>query len=156
MEFLAWIEGTRIAAALQRSGNLYMLVNTAHILGIGLLLGAIIPLDLRLIGFFRATPRAVIVPFLNRVAATGLALAVLTGLALWSVRPDEYVANAAFRAKAALLCLAALNIAAQHYAGGWPRVRAGRAPFRATRVRAALSLCLWLSVLLAGRWIGFL
>lgn len=156
MDFLDWVEGTWVAGALQRSGDVYMLVNAAHILGIGLIIGAIIPLDLRLLGFFRATPRAVIVPFLTRVAATGLALAILTGLALWSVRPGEYLANAAFRAKAILLCLAALNIIAQHFASGWSRVLRGGEPPAAVRVRAALSLALWLSVLLAGRWIGFL
>lgn len=156
MEVLDWVEGSPLAMALRGSGDLYMLVNAAHILGLGLLLGAIVPLDLRLIGLFRATPIEVIAPFLSRAAATGLGLAVLTGLALWSVEPAEYLANAAFRVKAVLIGLAGVNIALQHHGAGWRALRAGTPPPLATRARAAVSLLLWLSILLAGRWIGFL
>lgn len=58
---------------LQRSGTAYLLVSAAHILGIGLLVGAILPLDLRLLGLLRAAPLAVLAPFLTRVAGCGLA-----------------------------------------------------------------------------------
>lgn len=168
MGFLDWVEGGALATALRGSGDLYMLVNAAHILGLGLLLGAIVPLDLRLIGFFRATPLDVIAPFLSRAAAFGLGLAGLTGLSLWSVDPAEYLANTAFRVKAVLLGLAGINIFLQHRGAGWRalRARAGSTatpadassaiPTAATRARAAVSLTLWLSILLAGRWIGFL
>jgi hypothetical protein len=137
---------------LRQSATAYLFVNAAHILGIGLLLGSILPLDLRLLGFFRRFPLEVLRPFLVRVAATGLALAVVTGLWLFSVNPVEYVTNEALRWKAALLLLALVNVTFQH------RNTNSGAPVLtpATRLRAALSLSLWLSVLVAGRWIGFL
>jgi hypothetical protein len=131
------------AVWLQQSGTAYLFVNAAHILGIGLLLGGILPLDLRLLGLFRRYPIDVIRPFLTRSAGTGLALALITGLWLFSVKPEEYLANEAFRWKAALLATALVNIAIQHWGN-------------ATRTSAALSFGLWLSVLIAGRWIGFL
>jgi hypothetical protein len=131
------------AVWLQESGTAYLFVNAAHILGIGLLLGGILPLDLRLLGLFRRYPVEVLKPFLTRSAATGLALALVTGLWLFTVKPEEYLANDAFRWKAALLAIALVNIAVQHLGS-------------ATRISAALSLGLWLSVLVAGRWIGFL
>jgi hypothetical protein len=136
---------------LRQSATAYLFVNAAHILGISVLLGAILPLDLRLLGFWRRFPLEVLGPFLVRSAAAGLGLALLTGAWLFSVKPGEYLANAAFRWKLALLVLALLNVGLQHR--GTPgELR----PSAALRMRAGLSLCLWLSVLLAGRWIGFL
>lgn len=56
MDFVAWIEGAALARTLRGSGNPYMVVNAAHILGIGLLLGAILPLDLRILGVLCGPP----------------------------------------------------------------------------------------------------
>jgi hypothetical protein len=49
-------------------------VNATHILGIGLI-GAILPLDLRLIGLLSSPPLETVAPFLLRAASIGLALA---------------------------------------------------------------------------------
>ena len=134
---------------LRQSATAYLFVNAAHILGIAVLLGAILPLDLRLLGLFRRFPLEVLAPFLVRCAAAGLSLALLAGAWLFSVKPDEYLANPAFRWKLALLALALVNVALQHRG-------AGPLPLSpAVRIRAGISLCLWLSVLVAGRWIGF-
>lgn len=140
---------------LQGSGTAYLCVNAAHIAGIGLLLGAIVPLDLRLAGCWRHLPLPLLFPLLSRCAATGLALALLTGLWLWSVRPLDYAANPAFWAKLGLLLLALGNIVWQHGNPALARsLRDGHlAP--GLRLRAVASTLLWLSVLLAGRWIGF-
>jgi hypothetical protein len=137
---------------LRESATAYLFVNAAHILGIGVLLGSILPLDLRLLGFFRAFSLGVLRPFLTRAAATGLVLAIVSGFWLFSVKPTDYLANEAFRWKLLLLALALANVGFQHARPGSSADRVSRA----TRVSAALSLCLWLSALLAGRWIGFL
>lgn len=140
---------------LQRSGTAYLFVNAAHILGIGLLVGAILPLDLRLAGLIRGAPLAALAPFLTRAAAFGLALALLTGLWLFTVKPLEYAANPAFLWKLALLALALANIALQHQGAALARaVAEERVPGR-VRASALASFSLWLAVLLAGRWIGF-
>jgi hypothetical protein len=143
MTFVDWIGAWPGAVLLQRSGTTYLFVNAAHILGIGLLVGAILPLDLRLLGLARTVPLAVIGPFLVRVAGTGLALAIVTGLWLFSVKPAEYLANEAFLWKAGLLAVALANIGLQHWLA------------QPSRLLALCSAVLWLSVLVAGRWIGF-
>ena len=79
-------------------------------------------------------------------------MAIVTGLWLFSVKPDEYLANQAFLWKVALLAIALANIAFQH----WGITRRGLNLGNGARVSAGLSLCLWLAVLVAGRWIGFL
>ena len=143
------IGGLPGAIWLQQSATAYLFVNAAHILGVAVLLGAILPLDLRLLGLFRQYPIEVLRPFLVRCAATGVGLAVLSGAWLFSVKPDEYLANPAFRWKLLLLAFALFNVGLQHRSPGFTHRSS------AVRVRAGLSLCLWLSVLVAGRWIGF-
>ena len=137
------------ASWLQQSATAYLFVNAAHILGLAVLLGAILPLDLRLLGWFRRFPIEVLRPFLVRCAAAGLGLALLTGAWLFSVKPDEYLANPAFRWKLVLLALALVNVGLQHSGAVFLHLSP------AVRVRAGISLCLWLAVLVAGRWIGF-
>jgi len=150
-----WLGGWPGAVWLQGSGTAYLFVNAAHILAIGLLVGAILPLDLCLLGFFRAVPLAVIGPFLQRVAMVGVGLAMLTGLWLFSVRPRDYVTNPAFLAKMALLALALGNVAVQHAGGRFRAATAGDVVPPVARVAAGFSALLWIAVLVAGRWIGF-
>jgi len=156
MPLVDWIGAWPGAVLLRNSGTAYLFVNAAHILGVGLLVGAILPLDLRLLGFFRSVPLTVIAPFLSRAAASGAALAIVTGLWLFSVKPAEYLGNTAFLAKAALLALALANVALQHGNRRFAAALVGDAMPVNVRLVAAASIVLWLSVLLAGRWIGFL
>jgi hypothetical protein len=156
MQFAEWLGTWPGAVLLQGSGTAYLFVNASHILGIGLLIGAILPLDLRLLGFFRPAPLAVLAPFLSRVAAFGLGLALLTGFWLFTVKPAEYLANAAFLWKLGFLVLALGNIALQHRGAAFRlALQGGSVPLR-TRLHAFTSLSLWLAALVAGRWIGFL
>lgn len=152
---LDWLEALPLAAWLRRSTIAYPLVNAAHILGIGLILGAILPLDLRLMGVFRAAPLPAIGPFLSRAAAVGVALALVTGALLFLVKPAEYLANPAFLAKLGLLALALANVALIHLGAGWRQAVTGRGVAPALRLSAAASMLLWLGALVAGRWIGF-
>lgn len=150
------LEAWPLAAFLRRAHVAYLAVNAAHILGIGLLVGAILPLDLRLIGLFPRVPLAVLGPFLSRAAVVGAALAVATGLCLFSVQPRHYVANAAFLWKLALLAVALANALLLHASQAYRRALGDGAVAVRVRLHAALSFGLWLAVLLAGRWIGFL
>lgn len=141
---------------LRRSGTLYLLVNAAHIGSIGLLIGSIVPLDLRLLGLLKPGPLAVLAPVLARTATVGLGLAVLTGAMLFSVQPMEYLGNRAFLVKMGLLAAAALNAWAVRRGQAWARVLDQGKVGAALRAQAGASLLLWLGCLVAGRWIGFL
>ncbi|MBR2815537.1 MAG: DUF2214 domain-containing protein [Reyranella sp.] len=156
MPLVEWIGSWPGAVLLQRSGTAYLLVNAAHIAAVGLLIGSILPLDLRLIGFFRGVPLPVIGPFLSRMAAVGVALAIVTGLWLFTVKPGEYLGNAAFLCKVALLTLALANVVLQHRSRHFRVALAGGDVRASVRLVAGFSAVLWLSALVAGRWIGFL
>ncbi|MFN3521404.1 MAG: DUF6644 family protein [Phenylobacterium sp.] len=156
MELADWIGAWPGARLVQRSAVAYLFVNAAHILGVGLILGAILPLDLRLLGVLRSPPLQALGPFLSRTAAAGVLLAVFTGAWLFSVRPHEYFENAAWRWKMAMLFLAVLNVAVQHRGRAYREALGGAPPAGSVRLLAAASALLWLAVLVAGRWIGFL
>ncbi|SCB60796.1 hypothetical protein GA0061105_11335 [Rhizobium aethiopicum] len=156
MDVLEWLSATAPAVALRRSATLYMVVNAAHILSIGLLVGAILPLDLRLAGCFRKVPVAVVAPFLSRSAGVGLVLAIATGFCLFSVRAVEYAGNPAFLTKLGLIAVGLLNVLVVHVGQGWRTATTVGILSPAVRVSAALSAAIWIAALVAGRWIGFL
>lgn len=153
--FLQALAGWPGAVFLQENWIAYLVVNAAHILGIGLLLGAILPLDLLLLRSSHGRDLPVLGPFLVRTAATGFAFAVTTGLWLFSLKPVEYAENPAFLFKVALLVLASCNIALQHRGKRFDTALRSGHPSVRVRALAAASAILWLSVLVAGRWIGF-
>lgn len=151
-----WIGNWPGAHWLQQSGTAYLFVNAAHILGLSLLLGAILPLDLRLVLGRTQAALSVLTPLAIRTAAAGLVLALLTGAWLFSVNPGDYLENTAFRWKLLLLSLALVNVAVQHRQ--WRSVglpEATRALPVRVRVLAGTSALLWIATLVAGRWIGF-
>lgn len=160
MEWLTvWLEplaATPVARLLITSSTTYLLVNAAHILSVGLLFGAILALDLRLIGFAKSLPLPLVAPYLSRLAGFGLALAMATGLCLFSVRPVEYATNPAFLWKLALIGIGFANILAVHRSTGWAMVLDGGSSTAALRISAALSIAIWIAAVVAGRWIGFL
>ena len=149
-ELLAGVEASALAAFLRGSRWTYPLVNAAHLLGVALLVGGVAPLDLRLLGVWPREPVARLAAVLRPVAATGAALAILTGLLLFSVNARDYAATDLFRLKMALLALGLCNAAL--HAG--PRLLA--LPPRGRRVAGALSLGVWVAVLLCGRLLGYL
>jgi hypothetical protein len=151
------LQHSALSQLLRSSIWLYPLVNTGHVVGIALLFGAIVPLDLRLIGFFQRTPLEHLANTLIPVAVTGLVLALLTGSLLFATRPLDYVGEPLFGIKLALLGAGVVNALVLRYAPSWRLV--GVAPsapqHRAWRLHGLLSILLWLGVITAGRLIGY-
>lgn len=130
----------------------YALASTAHVLGIAMLVGAILPLDLRLMGAWSDVPRATLARVLLPVAAGGLVLAVTAGLLLFSVRATDYAALLVFRVKLLLIATGAGSAVALHLAHGLLLEGAGQ---RRLAGAGTLSVICWLGALVAGRMIAF-
>lgn len=150
--FLAALEGTALAGALRFSRWGYAAVNAAHVLGIALLVGAILPLDLRLLGAWPSVRRHALVRVLVPVAATGLALAVAAGVLLFSVRASEYAYVGFLQAKLVLVVIGAGSALAVHRAHGF--LLAGAGELRLA-IHAVISMTCWLGALACGRLIAF-
>jgi len=149
---LADIALSDLATAFRRSRWLYAAANTAHITGIALLVGAILPLDLRFMGVWKSIPRGALVRVLVPTAAAGLALTVAAGLLLFAVRAPEYAGHPVFQVKLALITVGAGSAIATHIVHGLWLPRAGDALLAKV---GALSMTCWLGALVAGRLIAF-
>ena len=149
---LAAMESTAIAEYLRVSRWGYAAVNTAHILGIALLVGAIMPFNLHIFGLWRGVPRLLLARVLLPVAATGLALAVVAGTLLFSVRALEYSAIAFLQLKILLVMAGVFSALLQLRAYGWSLRGATEARLR---THALVSTVCWFGALVCGRLIAF-
>lgn len=150
--FAAAVEGTDVVRALKFSQLGYAAANTAHVLGFTLLVGAILPMDLRLIGFWRSVDQGALTRILTPIAAAGLVIAVLAGMVLFSVRAGHYLNASLFYWKMGLVAAgAALALILHLRAGLWLQ----RMTRRQAAFHGAASLCCWLGALAAGRMIAY-
>jgi hypothetical protein len=159
IELLTWLEGSALGHAIRGSGVwTYGLLNLAHIFGIATLFGAILVLDLRLLGVWRDVPLASLARPTVPVAATGLCLAVASGVCMISTNASEYIGNPFLLIKFPAIALGLINVAVLGRMPAW-RERAVRAPTPQERtllaVMGGISLVCWVIALSAGRMIGY-
>ena len=152
---LEWLSNSALAGALTTYPTLYILANAAHILSIGLLIGAILPLDLRIIGLFRGARLSVLGPFLSHSAMVGVIMAILSGAVIFTVNANEYAANPAFLTKLGLLLAGIGNAVILRANPAWHRALDDEEPRPSIKIAAGLSILIWVAAIIAGRWIGF-
>ena len=157
MDFLVWLEGTFIANAIRTIPWLYPTFETGHYIGLSLLVGGIMLIDLRVLGFARALPLKSMIGLLPFVWG-GFVINVFTGSMLFIYGATNFGPNGAFQLKMAFLVLAGLNalafdVAVRRSGSSW--VAADRPP---TLVKgfATLSLLFWVCVVTTGRWMAYL
>lgn len=155
-EWLQALHDWETAALLRRSLYVYPLVNATHIFSLTLLIGAILPADLRMLGFFHGIAAGPFLRLMTAISATGLALAIVTGFMLFSVQPLEYASNPAFLTKISLVLLGTVNALAIRFSAGWRQAKTNGFISPGLKLGAALSLTVWITALIAGRWIAFL
>lgn len=153
-EWLLALERLQAVAVLRQSGVAYPVANGLHIIGIGLLIGAIAVLDLRILRSRSASEWRPVLAHAVPVAAAGLALALITGAMLFSVRASLYIQNPALLVKWGLIALGLLNIAIFHamLRRREPQTNTGAG----LKACAASSLAIWTGAIFAGRWIAFI
>jgi hypothetical protein len=153
----AWLRSfTGVAAFMQQQWS-WPVAESVHFVGLTLLLGAIATWDLRLVGFMKQAPAAAFHKLIP-VAVAGFTLNAVTGALFLMTFPDQYVYNAAFHVKLLCLLLAGLNVLV-FYLTTFRRLSTQDAGEQAPvlgRISGALSVALWLSVIVCGRMITFL
>ena len=151
-ELLRSIQQSPLSEAIRFSQIRYGAVNTAHIFGIALLVGAILPMDLRLLGLWRSVDRRDLARVLVPVAAFGLVLAVSAGVLLFVVRAPYYGYHPLLLAKVALVLTGTAAALVFHArAGLW----LDRATAAQCRIHGALSLTCWTGAVICGRFIAY-
>lgn len=155
---LILVEDLALVSALRNSTLMYPLVNAGHILGVALLVGGIVPLDLRLLGLWRRYPVMVFLDVLRVTSAIGLALAVACGALLFATAASDYAGSTLFQAKIVLVLLGLLNALVLGRVLTRPDIRnlpiTAAMPLSVT-AGAAWSLIVWTIVLILGRLVGY-
>jgi hypothetical protein len=151
-DILAWIASTRLGVATREIPWLFPTFETLHFIGLCILLGAMLIVDLRLLGRFRDVAPANVLKF-SHVAAVGLAINLVSGIGFFASDPFNYWSNPAFQIKVLLLIVAFANIA-WFELGARRRILAlpvGEDTPLGTKLVGALSLTLWFAILILGR-----
>ena len=156
--FLAWLEATPWAIGIKTSGYLFPLIESLHVIGLTLVFGTIVIIDLRLLGIASSRrPFRKIASDVLKWTWAAFALSVVTGSLMFITNAASYYHNPYFRIKMALLALSAVNMLIFELTVGrsvhvWEQDSIAPLPGRAA---AACSLLLWVGVIFCGRWIGF-
>ena len=155
---LDWLQKTALAIHIRDSLLLFPLLEATHVIGLAIVVGTVVIIDLRLLGL-ATTHRA-----FSRLGADtlpwtlgGFGIAAVTGGLMFSTNATVYFHNTWFRAKVLLLVLAAMNailfeLTARRTIVDWD-LRRSTPPV--ARAIAAMSLVIWIGVIVAGRMIGF-
>jgi cytochrome bd-type quinol oxidase subunit 2 len=126
------------------------IVQTVHLLGIAVIMSSVVLLDLRILGL--ALPSQDVQELTRRVMPWvwwTLPVMLLSGSMFVFARPRRYFTNPVFGLKFALLLPAIALAAVLHF------VSVRKPDDWRTKLVAALSLLLWVGVVLAGRWIAY-
>lgn len=153
-----WLEQTAVGASVRESVWLFPAIETVHLLGMAVLVGAVGAFDLRLLGWVIRRERVSdlgqrLLPW----AWAGFVVQVVTGTLLFSSEAVKVYTNPAFRLKMLLIVLAGLQALIFHlslYRGAAKWDDNGGVPVGA-KVAGLVSLVLWTGVVAAGRFIGF-
>jgi hypothetical protein len=157
-DILILLHGNPIAQTIRENELLFPWIEALHVLAITLVFGSIALVDLRLVGV-RALSRPIskISEELLPVTWMAFLVAAITGTILFTSNALSYSQNFYFISKIILLALAGINMLCfQFIIGrnleGWSHLR--QLP-NSARIAGAISLLLWISIIICGRWIGF-
>jgi hypothetical protein len=136
----------------------FPIIETIHVLCLTVVFGSIAMVDMRLLGLVgRRVPFTKLYRELIPWTWAAFAGAVVFGSILAAGKIQDYAHSPVFMAKFVLMGLAGLNMIAFHI-GAYRNVaswdKAVRTPTGA-RLAGALSHVFWISVIVCGRWVGF-
>ncbi len=149
---------TGLAETLRTSLLAFPLVETVHVVAITLVVGTILIVDLRLLGVASGRrPYTRLSSELLKWTWIGFAIAVVSGVIMFTSNAMVYFENTAFRLKMIMMLVAGINMVIFQFLTEksvrlWDDRPSGPP---AAKIAAVVSLCMWVSVVVAGRWIGF-
>jgi len=146
------------SVALHESEIAYSLIESFHVWSMCLFFGMTVMFDLRLLGWtMRGVPVSEVIRRLQPWTILGFVLMVISGTILFYAIPVRSYQNLFFRFKMILMLLAGLNVWFFH-SRVYPKVTtwdADGVPPKPARVAGALSLALWIGVIVSGRMIAY-
>lgn len=158
-ELLSAITGTPVGIFMSQNEIAFPIAESIHVIGVALVFGTISIVDLRLLGVLRSGSSVKeITEDLLPWTWIGFALAMITGLLMFSSNAPSYWANTPFKLKMIALALAGINMVIFELITARSMERwdnDGIARPNSVRAAGFLSLTFWIGVVVLGRWIGF-
>ncbi|MGA0598366.1 DUF6644 family protein [Enterovirga sp. CN4-39] len=155
---LGLLEQSWLGSTVRATPFLYAVLESGHIIGLALLIGSAVAVDLRLLGVGRnAVPVTLATRYLLPVSRVGFAIVALTGVAMFVGNGLAVASSPAAPWKFGLIALAGLNILIFHR-GIYRTVESwdlGEAPPAAAKPAALLSVSTWFGVVTAGRFLAY-
>jgi len=156
-EIMSWLSSTFISEAMRNIFWMWPVMENLHFLGLSVMFGALLAVDLRVIGLAPAIPMRAAMGLIPLVLIA-FSINLLTGLAFILADPYRYFYNLAFQWKIGLIFLAGVNALWFWFGEHRKLVLLGpgeQADFPA-KVIAGLSLVIWVAVIVLGRLIPYL
>lgn len=156
---LTLVEATPWSTAVRESTWLFPTIETIHVLSLVLVVGSIMVVDLRLLNL--ASRQRSVKELTDEVLPwtwTAFVCAAITGTLLFSSSAVRYSGIWQFEVKMCMLALAAINMGIFHLGAFRSVAHWDQAPSRpplAARLAGGISLCIWVTIVALGRWIGF-
>lgn len=152
--FFQWCDNTAIAQAIRNSRVAFPVIENFHLFALTVLLGSLVVLVLRQFGFiYTAQPISEVATALRPWNRWGLVVMLTSGILLFLSEAMKCFGNTSFRVKMIFLFAALLF---QFTVYNRTVASEDKVAPRGGKVVAAIALCLWFGVGLAGRAIGFL
>jgi hypothetical protein len=152
------LQDSPFATALLESQYMWLIVESAHVLGLALSVGLIVITDLRLIGQFRRRePASEVLQALRPWLLAGFALMFVTGGLLFISEAAKVIVIPWFKLKMLFLLLAGINAL-------WFELKLGRklaawdtlaSPPIGAKIAGWTSLACWTAVIFLGRWVAY-
>ncbi len=152
--FFQWIDGSGIGHAIRDSLWLFPVIEAFHLLGLAVIGGAILIVNMRLLGLgLRRHPASQIARDVRPFMLGSLAVMLVSGFFLFSSEAVKCYEHDAFWFKMACLALAIfVTFAVQGKAIELDDRKGGNAW---SKLIAVVAVLLWTGVGVGGRWIGF-
>ena len=152
------LEASGLATRIRDALWLFPLIESTHVIGLSLVFGTILIIDLRLLGI-ASTQRSFkqMASDILKWTWAAFALTALTGALMFTTNATVYYHNLFFRTKMLLLVLSGINMLIFELTAGrtihtWDKAPSAPAAGKAV---AAVSLVMWISIIIMGRLIGF-
>ena len=151
------IEASPVARWMREALWAYPAVEAIHILALGLVVGSIVIVDIRLLGLSREVSVSRLARHALPWTVGAFVVAMTTGLLMFTAHAEDFLTNRVFALKMGLLLAAGVNAGILH-TGPWRSIAqwdTGAMPPASVRLSAALSIVVWICVVACGRLLAY-
>jgi hypothetical protein len=153
-----WLESWPVSVGIRESSWMFPAFESVHVIAITLVVGSVMVVDLRVLGLASRSER---VTELSEAVLPwtwgAFVVALISGFFMFAAKAHTYFGNLSFQIKLVLMAAAFMNMLMFHFipyrsVQSW---NDGAPAPPLAKLACGVSLTLWVSIVLMGRWIGF-